>query len=165
MQQLVTQLSAFTIVTNKFCRLPVLFIEQTPNPVYLQRWGFNPLFSVHSRIEYRSTQPLFNRAGLRLLGKISSCFTLGLYLRPSEMLSLDHQYKFSSIRVQHVLKQKFSLKKIGAGLFFCSVPSFLLSGGSSAFSQCTEKIFSHKTRDGRLRNWVRSAVITSLQQD
>jgi hypothetical protein len=44
--QLLTPLAAFTLVTNNFCCLPVLFINATASGLFTK--VFNPLFSVHS---------------------------------------------------------------------------------------------------------------------
>ncbi len=33
-KQLLTQFAAFSLVTDKLCRLPVLFIKKTPNSLY-----------------------------------------------------------------------------------------------------------------------------------
>ncbi len=52
-KQLLAQLTAFTLVTDKSCRLPVSFIGQTTIPIYLATGLWSPLFCSHY-IEYRS---------------------------------------------------------------------------------------------------------------
>jgi hypothetical protein len=53
---MLTQLVALALVENSFLPIPVLFIELTPNPMYLETGLQSPL-CIHSSIEYRRTEP------------------------------------------------------------------------------------------------------------
>ncbi len=69
---------------------------------------------LHSGKEYKSKEPLLNtEQGLRLHSKISSCYSLGLYLRsqrkepPSPTCWLAEK-KISSIRIAFIVEVNFS---------------------------------------------------------